>query len=401
MVRAMVGGDDYAESSFNLATQGQRQPGSSFKPFVLAEALRQNISPELDVGLQEEGLHAQGRREVRGQQLQRRLRGRDDAGQRHDELRQLGLRRARPQARAEEGRRDGAPARRPHAGLAQRRERARRPQARASRRWTWRTRTRRSPQAASSPTARSARATSNRKVTPIPGPVGIEAIGRGAKERLRAARGRAADKLQNRKRTRRALPGVADQVGSILQTVVKSGTATRAFVPGVTSPARPARPRATATPGSSAGRRSTPSRSGSATRTASSRWRPSSRAIRWPAAPTRPASSRRSSRRYVGMKKVKKDYDRGRAGRPRPAPRPGASRTRRARPTRAARSRAAAPPPASTPVPQQEAPAEPAPEQEQAPAEAAAGAAWPSRRRRRPPSRRPTRAAAEPAPGTG
>ena len=29
-------------------------------------------------------------------------------------------------------------------------------------------------------------------------------------------------------------PGIADQVGSILQTVVKSGTATRAFVPGVT-----------------------------------------------------------------------------------------------------------------------------------------------------------------------
>ena len=44
-VRAMVGGDDYAKSSFNLATQGQRQPGSSFKPFVLAEALRQGISP--------------------------------------------------------------------------------------------------------------------------------------------------------------------------------------------------------------------------------------------------------------------------------------------------------------------------------------------------------------------
>ena len=44
-VRAMVGGDDYAKSSFNLATQGQRQPGSSFKPFVLAEALRQGVSP--------------------------------------------------------------------------------------------------------------------------------------------------------------------------------------------------------------------------------------------------------------------------------------------------------------------------------------------------------------------
>ncbi len=46
-VRAMVGGDDatYASSPFNLATQGQRQPGSSFKPFVLAEALTRGISP--------------------------------------------------------------------------------------------------------------------------------------------------------------------------------------------------------------------------------------------------------------------------------------------------------------------------------------------------------------------
>jgi penicillin-binding protein 1A len=46
MVRAMVGGDNYATTPFNLATQGQRQPGSAFKPFVLAEALRQNVSPE-------------------------------------------------------------------------------------------------------------------------------------------------------------------------------------------------------------------------------------------------------------------------------------------------------------------------------------------------------------------
>jgi len=30
---------------FNLATQGQRQPGSAFKPFVLATALRRGISP--------------------------------------------------------------------------------------------------------------------------------------------------------------------------------------------------------------------------------------------------------------------------------------------------------------------------------------------------------------------
>jgi penicillin-binding protein 1A len=44
-VRAMVGGDDYNTSPFNLATQGQRQPGSSFKPFVLAEAMKRGISP--------------------------------------------------------------------------------------------------------------------------------------------------------------------------------------------------------------------------------------------------------------------------------------------------------------------------------------------------------------------
>jgi penicillin-binding protein 1A len=39
-VRAMVGGRDYDERPFNLATQGQRQPGSSIKPFILAEALK-------------------------------------------------------------------------------------------------------------------------------------------------------------------------------------------------------------------------------------------------------------------------------------------------------------------------------------------------------------------------
>jgi penicillin-binding protein 1A len=41
----MVGGDDYNSSPFNLATQGQRQPGSAFKPFVLAEALKRGTSP--------------------------------------------------------------------------------------------------------------------------------------------------------------------------------------------------------------------------------------------------------------------------------------------------------------------------------------------------------------------
>jgi len=44
-VRAMVGGRNFRESQFNLATQAERQPGSSFKPIVLATALQQGISP--------------------------------------------------------------------------------------------------------------------------------------------------------------------------------------------------------------------------------------------------------------------------------------------------------------------------------------------------------------------
>ncbi|HXH88779.1 MAG TPA: PBP1A family penicillin-binding protein [Gaiellaceae bacterium] len=44
-VKAMVGGANFRESQFNLAVQGERQPGSAFKPFVLATALRQGISP--------------------------------------------------------------------------------------------------------------------------------------------------------------------------------------------------------------------------------------------------------------------------------------------------------------------------------------------------------------------
>ena len=44
-VRAMVGGDNYAQRPFNLATQGQRQPGSTFKPFTLTAALESGISP--------------------------------------------------------------------------------------------------------------------------------------------------------------------------------------------------------------------------------------------------------------------------------------------------------------------------------------------------------------------
>jgi len=44
-VKALVGGRDYHKNKFNLATQGKRQPGSSFKTFVLVTALEQGMPP--------------------------------------------------------------------------------------------------------------------------------------------------------------------------------------------------------------------------------------------------------------------------------------------------------------------------------------------------------------------
>ncbi len=45
-VLAMVGGENFEKSQFNLAVQGQRQTGSAFKPFVLTTAVEQGISPQ-------------------------------------------------------------------------------------------------------------------------------------------------------------------------------------------------------------------------------------------------------------------------------------------------------------------------------------------------------------------
>ncbi|MGH7710323.1 MAG: transglycosylase domain-containing protein, partial [Gemmatimonadaceae bacterium] len=43
-VRALIGGRDYAESAFNRAVNGMRQPGSAFKPFVYATAIERGIA---------------------------------------------------------------------------------------------------------------------------------------------------------------------------------------------------------------------------------------------------------------------------------------------------------------------------------------------------------------------
>ncbi len=44
-IKAMASSSDYAESQFNLAAQGHRQPGSTFKAFVLTTAIKQGIDP--------------------------------------------------------------------------------------------------------------------------------------------------------------------------------------------------------------------------------------------------------------------------------------------------------------------------------------------------------------------
>jgi penicillin-binding protein 1B len=44
-VLALAGGKEYKESQFNRATQAQRQPGSAFKPFVYAAALETGYTP--------------------------------------------------------------------------------------------------------------------------------------------------------------------------------------------------------------------------------------------------------------------------------------------------------------------------------------------------------------------
>jgi penicillin-binding protein 1A len=45
-IRTMVGGMDYKTQKFNLAWQAKRQPGSSMKPFVLTEAVKQGMNPD-------------------------------------------------------------------------------------------------------------------------------------------------------------------------------------------------------------------------------------------------------------------------------------------------------------------------------------------------------------------
>ena len=234
MVRAMVGGDDqrYAAQPFNLATQGQRQPGSAFKPFVLARALERGHQPELDVGVEEADLHPQGWRALHRQQLRRRVRRITDAGPRHDVLRQRRVR-AGGEGDRHEGRVEARPrGRHPHQGVHEPRDRARRPEPRRhAARHGARVRDVRDRRPAHH---RHAVPGPERQELPVPGPVGIERIDQGKGKKAKIVETVDGRRMVNKRdRTRVMDEGVASQVSQILQTVVKDGTAERAQIPGV------------------------------------------------------------------------------------------------------------------------------------------------------------------------
>lgn len=48
-IKAMVGGTDFWETQFNRATMAFRQPGSAFKPFVYALAIKEGLSPDYEI----------------------------------------------------------------------------------------------------------------------------------------------------------------------------------------------------------------------------------------------------------------------------------------------------------------------------------------------------------------
>ena len=124
-VLAMVGGSNYRESQFNLAVQGERQPGSAFKPFVLATALERGhlAGDALRVA---PGRDPARRQALAGEQLRGRVPRLDRPRDGDDPLGQLGLRAADVARRPAERRADGA--RRGHPEQAEQllRDRARR-----------------------------------------------------------------------------------------------------------------------------------------------------------------------------------------------------------------------------------------------------------------------------------
>ena len=104
-IRAMASSGTYGERDFNLAAQGHRQPGSTFKVMVLTAAVLEGIDPEdhvLRVQVPDLPRHRRDQA-VGGQDLQRVLGGQHLARAGHAALGQLRLRAADRGRRAREG----------------------------------------------------------------------------------------------------------------------------------------------------------------------------------------------------------------------------------------------------------------------------------------------------------
>jgi penicillin-binding protein 1A len=232
MVRAMIGGDNYSVAPFNLATQGQRQPGSSFKPFVLAEALKQGISPQSTWESKKKTYILKG-----GERFT--VNNYDDAYAGVTTLAnattfsdnsvyaQLGMR-VKAQKVAKLARRMGV--RTPvSSNLAMSLGGLRQgvtPLDMAHAYETFAT--------GGKLVYGTLSPGLSKKSLPVPGPVGIERIDRVRGDKTRLVELPDGQRMINKRKERRVLqPEIAGQVSLLLQTVVKTGTATRAQIPNV------------------------------------------------------------------------------------------------------------------------------------------------------------------------
>ena len=106
-IRAMASSSKYKHAQYNLAAQGHRQPGSAFKTFVLATAIKRGREPVLDqLRLATARPEDRRLRPVEGADLRRELRRLDEPGARHAQVGQHRVRAARPRPRPEERRGD-------------------------------------------------------------------------------------------------------------------------------------------------------------------------------------------------------------------------------------------------------------------------------------------------------
>ena len=98
-VKAMFGGRNFRESQFNLAAQAKRQPGSAFKPIVLATAMAPG-DLAADRARVEEGLHRRRRPHLDGDELRPHVPRSREPRARAGLVRQHGLRAAHGSRRA-------------------------------------------------------------------------------------------------------------------------------------------------------------------------------------------------------------------------------------------------------------------------------------------------------------